>query len=152
MIIALGVFFLLTPFVPRLNKEWRPEALISRAGTGGPLVAGAAFAVAWTPCVGPTLGAILTAAAASDTVSKGGILLLFYSLGLAVPFLITAVAFTRATAASSWLRDRYLIVTAVSGVILITMGVLLFTGELTQLNIEAQQALDSVGLNVFGDL
>jgi cytochrome c-type biogenesis protein len=152
VIIALGVFFLLTPFVPRLNKEWRPEALISRAGTGGPLVAGAAFAVAWTPCVGPTLGAILTAAAASDTVGKGGILLLFYSLGLAVPFLITAVAFTRATAASRWLRDRYLIVTAVSGVILITMGVLLFTGELTQLNIEAQQALDSVGLNVFGDL
>jgi cytochrome c-type biogenesis protein len=152
VIIALGVFFLLTPFVPKLNKEWRPEALISRAGTGGPLVAGAAFAVAWTPCVGPTLGAILTAAAASDTVSKGGVLLLFYSLGLAVPFLITAVAFTRATAASRWLRDRYLIVTAVSGVILITMGVLLFTGELTQLNIEAQQALDSVGLNVFGDL
>jgi cytochrome c-type biogenesis protein len=152
VIIALGVFFLLTPFVPKLNKEWRPEALISRAGTGGPLVAGAAFAVAWTPCVGPTLGAILTAAAASDTVSKGGILLLFYSLGLAVPFLITAVAFTRATAASRWLRDRYLIVTAVSGLILITMGVLLFTGELTQLNIEAQQALDSVGLNVFGDL
>ena len=152
VIIALGVFFLLTPFVPRLNKEWRPDALISRAGSGGPLVAGAAFACAWTPCVGPTLGAILTAAAASDTVAKGGVLLLFYSLGLAVPFLITAVAFTRATSASRWLRDRYLIVTAVSGAILITMGVLLFTGELTQLNIEAQQALDSVGLNVFGDL
>jgi len=152
VIIALGIFFLLTPFVPRLNKEWRPEALISRAGSGGPLVAGAAFAFAWTPCVGPTLGSILTAAAASDTVGKGGILLLFYSLGLAVPFLLTAVAFTRATAAFRWLRDRYLIVTAVSGVILITMGVLLFTDELTQLNIQAQQALDSVGLNVFGDL
>jgi len=62
VIIALGVFFLLTPFVDRLNREWRPEALISRAGSGGPLVAGAAFAFAWTPCVGPTLGSILTAA------------------------------------------------------------------------------------------
>ena len=152
VIIALGVFFLLTPFVDRLNREWRPEALISRAGSGGPLLAGAAFAVAWTPCVGPTLGSILTAASVSDTVAKGGILLLFYSLGLAVPFLLTAVAFTRATSAFRWLRDRYLIVTAVSGVILITMGVLLFTGELTQLNIEAQQALDSVGLNIFGEL
>jgi len=152
VIIALGVFFLLTPFVDRLNREWRPEALISRAGSGGPLVAGAAFAVAWTPCVGPTLGSILTAASVSDTVAQGGVLLLSYSLGLAVPFLLTAVAFTRATAASRWLRDRYLIVTAVSGVVLITMGVLLFTGELTQLNIEAQQALDSVGLNVFGEL
>ena len=48
VIIALGVFFLLTPFVPRLNREWRPDALISRAGSGGPLIAGAAFAFAWT--------------------------------------------------------------------------------------------------------
>jgi cytochrome c-type biogenesis protein len=152
VIIALGVFFLLTPFVDRFNREWRPETLISRAGSGGPLLAGAAFAVAWTPCVGPTLGSILTAASVSDTVAEGGILLLFYSLGLAVPFLLTAVAFTRATAAFRWLRDRYLIITAVSGVVLITMGVLLFTGELTQLNIEAQQALDSVGLNIFGEL
>ena len=152
VIIALGVFFLLTPFVDKLNREWRPEALISRAGSGGPLVAGAAFAFAWTPCVGPTLGSILTAASVSDTVAKGGILLLFYSLGLAVPFLLTAVAFTRATTAFRWLRDRYLIVTGVSGAILITMGILLFTGELTQLNIEAQQALDSVGLNIFGGL
>jgi cytochrome c-type biogenesis protein len=152
VIVALGVFFLLTPFVDRLNREWHPEALISRAGSGGPLVAGAAFAFAWTPCVGPTLGSILTAASVSDTVAKGGVLLLFYALGLAVPFLITAIAFTRATAAFRWLRDRYLIVTAISGAVLIAMGVLLFTGELTQLNIEAQKALDSVGLNVFGDL
>jgi cytochrome c-type biogenesis protein len=149
VIIALGVFFLLTPFVPKLNKEWRPDALITRAGSGGPLVAGAAFAVAWTPCVGPTLGSILTAAATQDTVGKGGILLAFYSAGLAVPFLLTAIAFTRMTSAFRWLRDRYLIVTAVSGVILITMGVLLFTGELQRLNIEAQEALDSLGLDFF---
>jgi cytochrome c-type biogenesis protein len=152
VIVALGVFFLLTPFVPKLNREWRPEALISRAGSGGPLVAGAAFAVAWTPCVGPTLGSILTAASVQGTVAKGGILLAFYSAGLAVPFLLTAVAFTRMTTAFRWLRDRYLIVTAISGAVLITMGVLLFTGELTQLNIEAQQALNDLHLNVFKDL
>jgi cytochrome c-type biogenesis protein len=152
VIIALGVLFLVTPFVPRLNREWRPEMLMSRAGSGGPLIAGAAFAFAWTPCVGPTLGSILTAASVQDTVSQGAILLLFYSLGLAVPFLLTAFAFTRAWGAFRWLRDRYLIVTAVSGVVLIAMGVLLLTGELTRLNTEAQQALDSVGLNVFGDL
>ena len=116
MIIALGVFFLLTPFIPILNKEWRPDALISRAGSGGPLVAGAAFAVAWTPCIGPTLGSILSAAATQDTVGKGGILLAFYSLGLAVPFLLTAVAFTRMTTAFRWLRNHYLIITALSGV------------------------------------
>jgi len=148
-IVLLGVFFLLTPFIPILNKEWRPDALISRAGSGGPLVAGAAFAVAWTPCIGPTLGSILSAAATQDTVGKGGILLAFYSLGLAVPFLLTAIAFTRMTTAFRWLRDRYLIVTAISGFVLIVMGLLLFTGELTQLNIKAQSWLDDLGLNFF---
>ena len=119
---------------------------------GRPAVAGAAFAFAWTPCVGPTLGAILTAASVKDTVGEGALLLAFYSAGLAVPFLLTAVAFNRATAAFRWLRDRWTIVTAISGVVLIAMGVLLLTGELTRLNVEAQQALDSLGLNVFKDL
>jgi cytochrome c-type biogenesis protein len=152
VIIALGVLFVVTPFVPRLNREWRPDALMSRAGSGGPLIAGAAFAFAWTPCVGPTLGTILTAASVQDTVSEGAVLLLFYSAGLAVPFLLTAVAFTRATTAFRWLRDRYLIITALSGAVLIAMGVLLFTGELTQLNLEAQKALDNLGLNFFDDV
>src|ERR1700754_1890624 len=117
VIIALGVFFLLTPFVPHLNKEWRPDTLITKAGSGGPLVAGAAFAVAWTPCVGPTLGSIMAAASTEETVGKGGILLAFYSLGLAVPFLLTAVAFTRMSTAFRWLRNHYMIITALSGVI-----------------------------------
>jgi cytochrome c-type biogenesis protein len=152
VIVALGVLFVITPFVPRLNREWRPDALIARAGSGGPLIAGAAFAFAWTPCVGPTLGAILTAASVKGTVGEGALLLACYSAGLAVPFMLTAVAFTRATAAFSWLRDRWTIVTAVSGVVLIAMGVLLLTGELTRLNGEAQRALDSIGLNVFKSL
>jgi cytochrome c-type biogenesis protein len=152
VIIALGVFFLLTPFVDKLNREWRPEALISRAGSGGPLVAGAAFAFAWTPCVGPTLGSILTAASVQGTVAKGAILLLFYSAGLAVPFLLTAVAFTRMTTGFRWLRAHYAVITALSGLVLIGMGLLLLTGELTQLNLEAQDALDSLGLNVFKNL
>jgi cytochrome c-type biogenesis protein len=152
VIIALGVLFLAAPFVPRLNREWRPEALMSRAGSGGPLVAGAAFAFAWTPCVGPTLGSILTAASVQDTVTKGAILLLFYSAGLAVPFLLTAVAFTRMTAAFRWLRQHYMVITAVSGVVLVAMGVLLLSGELTRLNLEAQNALDSLHINVFKDL
>lgn len=152
VIVTFGVFMLLTPFVDRLNQEWRPDALISRAGSGGPLVAGAAFAFAWTPCIGPTLGSILTAAAAQNTVGQGAILLAFYSAGLAVPFLLTAVAFTRATTSFRWLRDRWTLVTAVSGLVLIAMGILLLTGELTQLNVKAQQGLDSIGLNVFSGL
>ncbi len=147
LIVALGVFFILTPFVPRLNKEWRPDALISRAGSGGPLVAGAAFAVAWTPCVGPTLGSILAAASTSSSVGHGGVLLAFYSAGLAVPFLLTAVAFNRASTTFRWLRDHYLVITAISGLILIVMGVLIYTGELTRLNVDAQKALAKVGLD-----
>ena len=152
MIIALGVFFLLTPFVPRLNKEWRPDTLIQRAGSGGPLIAGAAFAVAWTPCIGPTLGSILSAAATRDTVGEGGALLAVYSAGLAIPFLLSAIAFNRATAAFRWIRDRYLIITGVSGAILIAMGILLLTGELTRLNSEAQQLLDGIGLDSLYEL
>jgi cytochrome c-type biogenesis protein len=152
VIILLGVLFVITPFVPKLNREWRPDALMSRAGSGGPLIAGAAFAFAWTPCVGPTLGTILTAASVQDTVAQGAVLLLFYSAGLAVPFLLTAIAFTRATTAFRWLRDRYLIITALSGAVLIAMGLLLITGELTELNLKAQQALDGLGLNFFNEL
>jgi cytochrome c-type biogenesis protein len=152
VIVALGVFFLLTPFVPKLNREWRPEALMSRAGSGGPLIAGAAFAFAWTPCVGPTLGSILTAAATQRELSQGAVLLVFYSAGLAVPFLLTAVAFTRMTAAFRWLRDHYVVITAISGLVLIAMGVLLLTGELTVLNQKAQDALDSLHLNLFKSL
>ena len=147
VIVAMGVFFLLTPFVPRLNREWRPDALIRRAGAGGPVIAGLAFAVAWTPCVGPTLASILAAASTSATVGHGGVLLAFYSLGLAVPFLLTAVAFDRATTAFRWIRDRYLVVTAVSGCVLVLMGVLILTGELTRLNVEAQNLLQDLGLD-----
>jgi cytochrome c-type biogenesis protein len=147
VIVAMGVFFLLTPFVPRLNREWRPDALISRAGAGGPIIAGLAFAVAWTPCVGPTLASILAAASTSDRVGHGGVLLAFYSAGLAVPFLLTAVAFDRATTAFRWIREHYLLVTGVSGAVLVLMGVLMLTGELTRLNVEAQSLLQDLGLD-----
>jgi cytochrome c-type biogenesis protein len=152
VIVAMGVVFVASMFVAQLNREWHVEALMGRAGKGGPVVAGAAFAIAWTPCIGPTLGAILTAASTQDALGDGAVLLLFYSLGLSVPFLLTALAFTRAWGAFRWLRDRYLIITAISGLVLISMGVLLLTGELTRLNNEAQQALDSLGLNLFGEL
>jgi cytochrome c-type biogenesis protein len=147
VILAMGIFFLLTPFVPKLNREWRPDALISRAGAGGPVIAGLAFAVAWTPCVGPTLASILAAASTSDTVGHGGVLLAFYSLGLAVPFLLTAVAFDRATTAFSWIRTHYMLVTGLSGAVLVVMGLLMITGELTRLNIQAQAWLNDLGLD-----
>jgi len=147
LIIVMGVMFVASLFVTRLNMEWRPSGLIQKAGSGGPMIAGAAFAIGWTPCIGPTLTAILNAAAVKDTVSQGAVLLAIYSAGLAIPFLISAVAFHRATHVFRWLRDRYVTITAISGLVLIAMGVLIFTGEMTDLNTEAQKLLEKVGLD-----
>jgi cytochrome c-type biogenesis protein len=147
VIALMGVLFIGTLFVARLNREFRPEALLKRASTGGPMVAGLAFAVAWLPCTGPTLGAILTAASTEDTVGKGGVLLAFYALGLAVPFVLCAVAFTRVTGIFRFFRDHWTAITIVSGAILIVMGVLLFTNELTELN----SWLQDRGINAISD-
>ena len=152
LIIALGVFFVASMFVVRLNRTWHVDALLERAGRGGPLVAGAAFAVAWTPCVGPTLGAILSAAALSSSALHGGILLAFYSAGLAIPFLATALAFERMSSVFAVVKRHFQVVVGAGGVVLIAMGALIWSGELFQLNIEAQQLLSGIGLNVFDGL
>jgi cytochrome c-type biogenesis protein len=146
IIIALGLFFLATPFVARLNREWHLEGLMARAGRGGPVLAGAAFAIAWTPCIGPTLGAILSAAALSETTGRGAYLLAWYSAGLAIPFLLTAVAFNRMATVFAAVKRHYGVIVAAGGAILVVMGVLILTGELTQLNIEAQKLLNNLGL------
>ena len=140
----MGVLFIATAFVPVLNREWRPSALISRAATGGPVIAGLAFAVAWLPCTGPTLAAILTAAGQQSTVAKGGVLLAAYSLGLAVPFILSALAFARVTGVFRFFRDHYGVITVVSGVILVVMGVLLYTDQLSWLNAKLS-GLNSIG-------
>ncbi len=147
VIILLGLFFLATPFVARLGREWRIDALMERAGRGGPLVVGAAFAIAWTPCVGPTLGAILTAASLSESTARGAYLLSWYSAGLAIPFLLTAIAFNRMTTVFAVVKRHYVAIVATGGAILVVMGLLVWTGELTQLNIEAQKLLNGVGLD-----
>ena len=130
LIIAMGVLFVASLFVTRLNREWHVDALLERAGKGGPIIAGAAFAIAWTPCIGPTLGAILSAAAISGSAAKGALLLAVYSAGLAIPFLLTALAFSRMTTAFAVVKRHYQLIVAVGGVILIAMGVLILTGEL----------------------
>jgi len=147
VLVLMGVFFLATPFIARLNREWHIDTLMEKAGGGGPLLAGAAFAIAWTPCVGPTLGGILTTAAISDSTTKGGLLLAVYSAGLAIPFLLTAIAFRQMTSVFDVVKRHYAVIVGVGGAILIAMGVLIWTGELQQLNIEAQQFHDRIGLD-----
>jgi cytochrome c-type biogenesis protein len=134
LIIAMGVFFVSALFVPQFSREWHVEGLLERAGTGGPLVAGAAFGIAWTPCIGPTLSAILSAAAISGSALHGGLLLAVYSAGLAIPFLLTSLAFGRMTTAFAVVKRHYPVIMALGGLILIATGVLILTGEFTRLN------------------
>lgn len=152
LIIAMGVLFVASLFVTRLNREWHVDALLSRAGKGGPIVAGAAFAIAWSPCIGPTLGAILSAAAVTGSAGRGAFLLAVYSAGLAIPFLLTALAFSRMTTAFAVVKRHYQLIVALGGVILIAMGVLILNGELTRLNIEAQNWLESSGVDFFNQV
>jgi cytochrome c-type biogenesis protein len=152
VIALMGVLFVATLFVPLLNRDWRPEQLMRRAHTGGPLVAGVAFAIAWLPCTGPTLGAILTAASTQRTVGEGGVLLAFYALGLAVPFILSALAFSTFSGIFRFFRNHYAAITLISGVVLIAMGVLLYTNELTRLNAEALSLMDDLNVNFFSDL
>jgi cytochrome c-type biogenesis protein len=152
VIALMGVLFIATLFIPMLNRAWRPEELMRRAHTGGPIIAGLAFAVAWLPCTGPTLGAILTAASTEGTVGEGGILLAFYALGLAVPFILSALAFSTFSSIFRFFRNHFRAITLVSGTVLIVMGVLLYTNELTRLNSEALQVMDELGINFFSEV
>ncbi|MGB2710950.1 MAG: cytochrome c biogenesis protein CcdA [Conexibacter sp.] len=152
LIVAMGVFFLAAPFVLRLNREFHVAGLMQRAGRGGPVVAGAAFAIAWTPCIGPTLSAILGAAALSQSAGHGALLLAFYSAGLAIPFLLTALAFGSMTSAFDVVKRHYGIVIGVGGAVLIAMGVLIWTGEFVRLNAEAQDVMNSLGLDVWNSV
>jgi cytochrome c-type biogenesis protein len=147
LIIAMGVLFVGSVLVPRLNREWRVDALMERVGQGSPLVAGSAFAIAWTPCIGPTLAAILAAAAVTESAGEGAFLLAVYSLGLAIPFVATALAFSRMTTAFDAIKRHYAAIVATGGVILVAMGVLILTGEFFQLNIEAQKLTRELGLD-----
>jgi cytochrome c-type biogenesis protein len=149
VIIGLGVLFVLAPFVPALAREWHVAPLVARAGRGGPVLIGAAFALAWLPCTGPTLGAIITAAGTSSSATHGAILLTVYCAGLAVPFLLTGMAFGSATAAFGVVKRHYPIVIGAGGAVLVTMGVLIWTGEFTQLNVTVSHWIQSLGLPNF---
>jgi cytochrome c-type biogenesis protein len=146
VIVAMGVLFVLAPFVPRLGREWHVERLTARAGRGGPILIGAAFALAWTPCTGPTLGAIVTAAGASHSAAHGAFLLAIYCAGLGVPFLITGLAFGKATSAFAVIKRHYPIVIGIGGAVLIGMGVLIWTGEFTTLNVTVSNWLQTLHL------
>jgi cytochrome c-type biogenesis protein len=111
--------------VPGLERTLAPG--IDRAhASGSALLLGGAFGLAWTPCIGPVLGSIITLAATGATAARGAALLAAYAAGLAVPFLVAGVALGRVMSSARVVRDRYTLVRAVSGAVLIAAGLLVF--------------------------
>jgi cytochrome c-type biogenesis protein len=132
-IVFAGLIYAGVPLPTLLLAEKRLQLRREGSGPITALVAGLAFAIGWTPCIGPTLAAILTLAAGEGHAGQGAVLLLVYALGLGVPFLAFGLAFTRALGLARALRRRWRVVSAVSGTLLVAFGVLLATGELVRL-------------------
>ena len=125
LMILMGLLFVAAGWIDSLNREWRPSGLIERAATGGPLVAGIAFAIAWTPCIGPTLGAILSAAAVTESAPRGALLLAVYSLGLGLPFIALAVGIGRARRVLEVLRRHARRLQVAGGGLLVLVGLVI---------------------------
>ena len=104
------------------------------AGAGGAFFTGAALAIGWTPCVGYVLGAILSMAATSQSAVSGSLLLLVYSAGLGVPFVLAALAFDWMNARLGWIKRHYRAVQVTAGALLVVFGVLMMLGVLEQLS------------------
>lgn len=135
LLIAFGVFMLAALKVPWLNYERRLNPSLGKAnGYLRSLIIGAVFSLAWTPCVGPILGSILTLALTSETAWSGAYLLAIYSLGLGLPFLIIGAAFDALTPLLKRIRRYSRIIYIVSSLLLITVGVLTLTNSLAWLS------------------
>jgi len=148
LIVALGLFLAVTAiwtprFMMPLMRERRVEVRPSRLGSWAPPIMGAAFGFGWTPCIGPTLGAILALAASSETatLAQGMFLLFVFSLGLGLPFVLAGIGMNKAIGLFGWLRRHLRPITVVSGVLLAGFGVLMITGNLLDLNRWFQQYL-----------
>jgi len=131
-IILMGLYVAGWLRIPFLMREWRIELKDRPAGYLGALMVGITFAAGWVPCVGPILGSILTLASVSQTASSGILMLAAYSLGLAVPFFVSSLAIHRFVPFFDRFKRFFPVVTRGSGLILITLGILLvldyFTG------------------------
>jgi len=140
LIIIMGVFIAVTAvwtpaFLLPVMKDRRMESTkASKMGWFGPPVMGAAFAFGWTPCIGPFLASALALGANTDTVGQGMIVLLFYSLGLGVPFLLTSLLLTKAFSAFNWVKKYLTQITVISGLMLAFFGWLMISGNITTLS------------------
>ena len=123
-----------------LNYEKRIQASRNK-NIFSPVVIGAAFGFGWTPCIGPILGSILALAATEESINKGILLLFFYSLGLAIPFILSGYLIQRFLIFSKNFKNNINLVSKIGGVILLITGILILTNQL--------QVLGYYILNIF---
>jgi cytochrome c-type biogenesis protein len=144
VLVVLGLVFM--GLLPWPERVVAPGLLLRARGAGSSILLGGAFAVCAAPCIGTVLAGILVLAANSRTVVRGSVLLVAYSAGLGVAFLLAGIAFARAMAVFRWLRDHYLLIQRVSGAVLVTLGLLLFFHRDWWLRVALNHVLDKIGL------
>ena len=113
-----------------LNKEKRFYTKNYSNNLFFPFLVGTAFAFGWTPCIGPVLGSILTLAAVETSIAQGVILLSFYSLGLAIPFILSGYGITKFLSVSKNLKSKMRIISLIGGSVLLITGILILTNVL----------------------
>ena len=144
VVVVFGLAFAgLLPFPERLVA---PGLVGGARRRGSGALLGAAFAVCAAPCMGPVLGTILVLAGSTTTVARGSVLLLAYSLGLALPFVLAGIAFSHVMGPFRWLRDHYAAIRSVSGALLVGIGLLLFFDRIWWLSVGFNRALSAIGL------
>lgn len=144
LLIAMGILMVLLPHVGFLQGEKRISLMKRPSTLAGIAAAGAAFAIAWTPCTGPFLGQVLSLAVPTESPKLGASLLFTYALGLGIPFLLAGLFLTQTMAFSRKIRDHWRIINLVAGVITIALGVLVATGRFTVLT----QKISDLGIGL----
>lgn len=146
LVVVFGFAFMgLLPF-PFLERLAAPGLVEGARSSGSTALLGAAFGVCAAPCIGPVLGSILALASESQTAAEGTLLLLVYSVGLALPFVAVGLGFGRAMSAFRWLRDRYGVLRVASGALLVALGLILFFDRFWWLNVAVNRAFEAVGI------
>jgi cytochrome c-type biogenesis protein len=146
LLIVFGLAFM--GLLPLPQRIVAPGLVGGARRRGSSAFLGAAFAICAAPCIGPVLAGVLVLAGGSGTVLEGAVLLVAYSAGIALAFLLAGIGFARAVSAFRWLRDRFGVLQSVSGALLVVLGGLLFFDRFWWLRVYLNRALNTVGLGV----